>query len=428
MRLPALGRARSGPVTQDAGAPRPPRTWRAALYLLTGLPLTAGAALVLVAGFAFALATLAVALLGIPVTALTLAAADLVCRAERARTALLLHAVVPGPAPAPWTRGPWRTRLRALLGPRRWWQAVAVFLLVPGHLAGFAVVVVLWSAALGLLALPLYVTFGGTVVVGAGRLEGAPTLTVCALAGASLLFVAPPLTRATATLLLAISRRLLGTDERQTLADRVDELEYRRAAAVNAAEAERRRIERDLHDGAQQRIVALTIDLARAKSRFAADDPYAARPLVEKAHTHAMTALTELRDLVRGVHPPVLTDRGLDAALSGLTSLSPVPATIDVRLERRPPMATESAAYFVAAEALANVAKHARAQAVAVTVRQTGQLLVLTVRDDGIGGADPAGPGLTGLTGRVASVGGRLTVTSPPGGPTTLTAELPCAS
>ncbi|MFV2174865.1 sensor histidine kinase [Actinomadura sp. LOL_016] len=424
MRLPAVGRARSRTAAQGADAP----TWRAALYLLTGLPLTACAALVLVVGFACALATLALALLGIPVAVLTLAAADLVCRAERARIALLLRVAVPGPAPAPWTRGTWRARLRGMLGPRRWWWAVAVFLFVPVHLAGFAVVTVLWSAALGLLALPVHVACGGTVVLGTGLLEGALPLAGCALSGACLLLVAPPLTRSTAALLLTVSRRLLGTDGRRTLAERVDELEYRRAAAVDSAEGERRRIERDLHDGAQQRIVALTMELARAKSRFAADDPAAARPLVEQAHAHAMTALTELRDLVRGVHPPVLADRGLDAALSGLTSLCPVPATVDVRLDRRPPMAVESAAYFVAAEALANAAKHARARSVAVTVRRTGPLLVLTVRDDGVGGADPTGPGLTGLAGRAASVGGRLSVTSPPGGPTTLTTELPCGS
>jgi signal transduction histidine kinase len=416
-------RGRAVPV----GTPRA-GTLLAAVYLLTGLPLTLTTTLVLIVGFCLGLATLPLALLGIPVIALTLAVADLTCRGERVRTAALLRVDMPGPTVVPWTRGPWRARTRALLGPQRWWEAAAVVLLLPGHLVGFAVVTTVWSVSLTLLAIPFYVAAGGIVAMGDGPLEGAPALAACALAGVSLLLVAPVVTRATAARLAAVSRRLLGPDERRELVARVGELEYSRAAVVDSAEGERRRIERDLHDGAQQRLVAVTIDLARARSRFAADDPSAARPLVEQAHAHAMTALSELRELVRGVHPPVLSSRGLDAALSGLASLSPVPTTVDVQLAERPPMVVESVAYFVAAEALANVAKHARARTVAVTARRSGPLLVLTVRDDGVGGADRRGAGLTGLAGRVASVDGSLTVDSPPGGPTILTAELPCAS
>jgi signal transduction histidine kinase len=226
---------------------------------------------------------------------------------------------------------------------------------------------------------------------------------------------------------LAIARRLLGPDR---LAARVGELERSRAAVVVSAEQERRRIERDLHDGAQQRLVALAMQLGRAKSRFATD-PEGARKLLDEAHTEAKLALAELRDLARGLHPAVLTDRGLDAALSGLAARSPIPVVVEVD-----PAAGQDAvpvvdaiAYFVVAEALTNVAKHARATRAAVVVRRLDGLLRVVVTDDGVGGADPAaGTGLRGLADRVSGVDGRLHVDSPSGGPTVLTVELPCAS
>ena len=196
---------------------------------------------------------------------------------------------------------------------------------------------------------------------------------------------------------------------------------------VDAAEAERRRIERDLHDGAQQRLVALAMELGRAKSKFA-DDVDAARELVDQAHAEAKAALTELRDLVRGVHPPVLTDRGLDAALSGLAARCPVPVEVHVEAPVRPKASVEAVAYFVVAEALTNVAKHSRASHANVVVEGHGYpgTLSIVISDDGIGGADPGGAGLAGLADRVAGVDGTLTVESPSGGPTIISAVLPC--
>ena len=172
----------------------------------------------------------------------------------------------------------------------------------------------------------------------------------------------------------------------------------------------------------------MAMDLARAQARFDAEEPAAARPMVDQAHGHVLAALAELRSLVRGVHPPVLSDRGLDAALSGLAALCPAPVTVDVDLAARPGAAVEAIAYFVVAETLTNVAKHSRAAQAWVNVRGDLGRLIVTVRDDGIGNADPAGAGLTGLAARVESVDGRLTIDSPPGGPTLITAELPCAS
>ena len=225
----------------------------------------------------------------------------------------------------------------------------------------------------------------------------------------------------------AIARWLLGPGHSADLSARIGELERSRARVVDSAETERRRIERDLHDGAQQRLVSLAMNLGRAKARFA-DDPDAARAIIDQAHAEAKQALTELRNLVRGVHPPVLADRGLDAAISGLAALSPVPVQVHIDLPARPPASVEAIAYFVVAEALTNVAKHAHATHAEVTVSRPGDVLEVLVRDDGRGGADPHGQGLAGLADRVAGVDGRLSVRSPAGGPTVIEVELPCAS
>src|SRR4051794_18683123 len=209
---------------------------------------------------------------------------------------------------------------------------------------------------------------------------------------------------------------------------RIAELETRRTGAVDAAATELRRIERDLHDGAQARLVALAMDLGLARERMVSD-PDAAAALIDGAHEDAKTALVELRDLARGIHPAILTDRGLDATVSALAARCPVPCTVDVDLPRRPPAAVESAAYFTVAEALANVAKHSGARAAAITAREQGGRIVVDVRDDGRGGADPArGTGLAGLRGRIEALDGTLAVISPPGKGTVLRAELPCGT
>ena len=211
------------------------------------------------------------------------------------------------------------------------------------------------------------------------------------------------------------------------LAARVTELEISRERVVDAAEAERRRIERDLHDGAQQRLVALAMELGRAKAKFG-NDPEGAKVLLDRAHIEAKAALTELRNLVRGVHPPILTERGLDPALSGLAALCPIPVDVHVEVPVRPKPAVEAVAYFMVAEALTNVAKHSRASHANVVVEGHGfpGTLTVLVSDDGIGGADPHGAGLSGLADRVSGVDGELSVESPSGGPTMISAVLPC--
>ncbi|MEU6726651.1 histidine kinase [Nonomuraea wenchangensis] len=209
-----------------------------------------------------------------------------------------------------------------------------------------------------------------------------------------------------------------------SLAQRVRELTASRAAAVDARAAELRRIERDLHDGAQARLIAVRMNLGLARS---AEDPAQARELIEEAWESAGQALTDLRDLVRGIHPPVLADRGLAGAIEAAALICPVPVATDLVLTGRPEPPVESALYFAAAEALSNVAKHSQATRAWVRLRHTGDRLRLVVGDDGHGGADPAaGTGLRGIAERLSAFDGTLTVHSPPGGPTILTMELPC--
>ncbi|MGZ4706162.1 MAG: sensor histidine kinase, partial [Acidimicrobiales bacterium] len=224
-----------------------------------------------------------------------------------------------------------------------------------------------------------------------------------------------------------LARVLLGPGRTQQLDAQVAALTDSRSRVVDAAEVERQRIERDLHDGAQQRLVALAMDLGRAREKWDTD-PAGAQLLVEDAHREAKQALVELRDLARGIHPAVLTDRGLDAALSSVAARSPVPVHLSVDVPRRPSATIEGIAYFVVCEALTNVAKHADATRTAVTVARRGDRLLVEITDDGHGGASESGGGLAGLRDRIEGVDGWMHVSSPIGGPTTILAELPCGS
>jgi len=220
-------------------------------------------------------------------------------------------------------------------------------------------------------------------------------------------------------------RRLPWLRERQ-LTERVEELTRTRRGALDVQAAELRRIERDLHDGAQARLVALSMKLGRAEERL--DEHPEVAELVRQARLDAADAIVELRDLARGIAPPVLADRGLAAAVDALARRSPMPVSVEASVERRPAPVVETAAYFVAAESLTNAAKHAGGAPARVALWQEAGRLVIEVSDDGPGGADPDGSGLTGLRHRVQALDGTLTVTSPPGGGTTVRGELPCES
>jgi signal transduction histidine kinase len=225
--------------------------------------------------------------------------------------------------------------------------------------------------------------------------------------------------------LLGMHGVLLGLWPRQReLVERVDELTRTRRGALDVQASELRRIERDLHDGAQARLVALTMQLGRAEARLE-EHPDVAE-LVREAKGEASAAIAELRDLARGIAPPVLADRGLPAAVEALGARAPIKTTVDARVARRPPPVVETAAYFVVAESLTNAAKHAGAGARAsVRVRDGDGRLLVDVSDDGEGGADAGGSGLTGLRHRVEALDGDLVVTSPAGSGTTIRAELP---
>jgi signal transduction histidine kinase len=208
---------------------------------------------------------------------------------------------------------------------------------------------------------------------------------------------------------------------------RLEELRASRARLVEAGDAERRRLERDLHDGAQSRLVGLALMLRTARARAAEDRELAT--LLDRAQEELQTGLTELRELARGIHPAILTERGLAPALDGLVSRAPVPVTLEAETEERLPSPVESAAYFVVSEALANVAKYARASHATVRVRRENGRVSVDVTDDGVGGADATrGSGLRGLADRVAALDGTLSLHSPPGDGTRLHAEIPCGS
>jgi signal transduction histidine kinase len=246
------------------------------------------------------------------------------------------------------------------------------------------------------------------------------------LAALGPLAAVPPLARRLARADERAGRRLLGPGRTEVLTQRVEALSRSRADLMAAADAERRRIERDLHDGAQQRLVSLALHLGLARERLS-DLPDEARQVIADAHDEATQALTELRELVRGLHPAVLDNRGLDAALSGIVARAPLPVRLRVAVGQRCAPSIEAIAYFTVSEALTNVAKHAGAGQASVTVERTGDRLRIVVTDDGRGGATTVdGSGLHGLAQRAAAIDGTLTVHSPPGGPTTLTVELPC--
>jgi signal transduction histidine kinase len=218
---------------------------------------------------------------------------------------------------------------------------------------------------------------------------------------------------------------LLGPNQTKQFEIKAQRLQASRARGVDAAEAERRRIERDLHDGAQQRLVSVAMSLGRAKSKFD-NDPNAVRALIDEAHMDAKLAVSELRDLARGIYPAVLGDRGLDAALSAQAAKSPIHVDVEVIIDRRPPAAVETTAYFIVGETLTNMAKHSGATEAGVKVWRSDETIVVEITDNGHGGAEiRPGGGLAGLADRAATIDGVITVVSPPGGPTVIRADLP---
>jgi signal transduction histidine kinase len=382
---------------------------------------------VVVTGWSLAIG-LAITLIGLPIALLTVALSRAMAAVERRRAQLVLGAPLEARYRS-WTRGSVWKRLRSVFADPTTWKDLAWhLLLLPVGIDGFTIALTTWSTTAGLLLMPAWWWIGHdgwAVDLGLFSIDGWPE----AFAGTAIGLLSIPLTmalvRGSGAAAGALAQVVLGPGTR-ALEERVETLTATRAGAVDAATLELARLERDLHDGAQARIVAVAMDLGMAEQQ-ARSDPQAAEELVRRARENAGQALVELRELARGMRPALIAERGLGEAVRALVARSPLPATAEVKLEGALPAAVETAAYYVVAEALTNAAKHASATSVAVRLWRTGDLLVVEVSDDGVGGADPSGGGLTGLRRRVAALDGALRVASPAGGPTLVRAELPCA-
>ncbi len=307
-----------------------------------------------------------------------------------------------------------------------WRELVFLFLRFPLGLGGFILVVLLGSLPVAAVT-AVIVFLTGTEVLG---VSWSGLGTIGGVLGTIAIFaLGPTIVWAYAQLHGLIAHYLLGPST-TALTQRVTEAESRRDQSVTAAEAERQRIERDLHDGAQARLSTVAMDLGRAKRKLQQGaDPEEVAAVIDSAHADAKAAIVELRNLARGIHPAVLTDRGLDAALSDVVARSTVPVSLTVDLPARPSATTESAAYFAVSELLNNINRHASARRAWITVAARGDTLLTDVGDDGVGGVDTGlGTGIAGLRQRIESLGGTLTIDSPLGSGTTATIELPMVS
>jgi len=428
--LPAPVRA-GGAWRTFVRAPIAKHTWACLLYLIISAPLA-------VAGFVFVVAFLAIGVsmtitfVGLPLIGLTVELGRRAGRLHRRLGRKIVGARVDDPPPFERRPGILGWLSAALADGTGWRGLVYLLLKFPLAFVGAFGAALFWAEALLTFLYPVWWTvLHPTNKDSHGRLHHAglqfgdfffdtwPKALLVALVGFVALFLGPWPVRAVVALDGVLMRRLLGPLRGSK---RVRELEEKRSHAVEDSAAALRRIERDLHDGTQARLVALAMGLGQARET---DDPERLRELVGNAHDNAKDAIAELRDLVRGIHPPVL-DQGLDAALATLAARSAVPVELHTRVPQRPSPAIETIAYFCVAELLTNIAKHSGAQHVTVQAFERGARLHLEVRDDGDGGARiGAGTGLSGLDERVRTVDGTLTVHSPPGGPTAIAVELP---
>ena len=386
--------------------------WRSVAYL-TGGALLGLTTIVAVVGMLLAGLVLSVVLIGVAGFVATVLSGVVVGRLERWRMRLVDSEKLPDPHRRV-TRPGLRAWLEVRLREQATWREFGYAMVAAGVLCWMDLVVLI-----GAVYVPLMLLLGPVYIDDEPLIN---TLGIAALGIPVAIVMAYPVT-AWAGARSAMARAILAPRSDDTDAKLV-EVTRSRARLVDAFEVERRRIERDLHDGAQQRLVALSMQLGLARLELPAGSPAAEQ--VGAAHELAKEALTELRELIRGVHPKILTDRGLAAAVEAVSGTAPVPVDLHLRIPGRLPGAVEVTAYFVVVEALANVAKHSQANRALVAAWLVGGRLLLDVRDDGRGGADASrGSGLTGLADRVAAVDGTVALSSPPGGPTLLHVEIP---
>lgn len=433
-----------GAVAAFLLSPLHPATWAALAAILAGFWVEL-LVFSFVVGMFSAGASLVVIGVGVVFIAIAIEASRGFARFERWRAGwadprpLLAHAY------RPYGSGLRDALVALFLDVARWRDVLYVGIAFPLVILEFVAVALLWAPTIALLSVPVWALTEGVPVPTAVPVPGIGVLPVlgatvpvgttgvvagATLAGLILLPVAATVTRGLMVLHRAVIAGLLCASERQVLERRVATLETSRRAVLDVEASELRRIERDLHDGAQQRLVVLALNLGLAEQRIDTD-PDGAKALVADARDQARQALAELRDLVRGIAPSILLDRGLVAALAALAGRSPVPTVVASELAEgeRLPDAVERAAYFVVAEAVANGAKHAGATHGEIRVRREPAGLVVEVEDDGPGGATLVpGGGLAGLAGRVEALDGRLEVDSPDGGPTIVRATIPLSA
>ncbi|MBB6348755.1 sensor histidine kinase [Nonomuraea muscovyensis] len=402
-------------------------------YTLVGFPTAVIGFVLMVAGVAAGAGTVVV-WVGVPVLAGTLMMARGFADAERGWLADVLRRppVRPRYKPAPEGAGRFRRLVNPLTSGQSWLDLLHCLLNFPIAVASFSLTVTFWAVPLLALTYPLYGLVTSRIpnnvelpeLLGFG--DGYVTNAVFyVLLGLVFLLILPFATRMSALLRAGLGRALLtGVAELQ---ERIDDLAEGRAAAVSAEANALRKLERDIHDGPQQRLVSLAMELSRAQRQLG-KDPEAAQQTISSAITATRETLDELRALSRGIAPPILSDRGLAPALAALAGRCTIPVELDVQITGRFQAAVENAVYFVVAETLTNVAKHSRATVCTIQLTRTGNTLMLTIGDDGVGGAHVAkGHGLAGLADRLRAVDGELTVDSPDGGPTVIVAEVPCA-
>ena len=413
--LLGFARRSRSPLRDVLLSPIHPATWSANAAIGLGL-VTSVVGFTAVVSLASAGLTVLLAGIGVLLIALAIEGARVVAQIERSRVFLGESVRPPAHPYRPWRGGPIGVLRAEFADESRWRDVLYVAVNLPLAMIEFLVVATAWAAALAALTAPVWVDDPGDV------------LTVVAVgAGVLLLPIAASLSQLVIALHRGVVAALLCTSESRELRRQVATLRESRSAVLDVEASELRRIERDLHDGAQQRLVMLTIDLGLASERVETD-PVAAKQLILEGQAQAREALAEIRQLVRGIAPSILLDRGLVAALESIAGRGPVPTVLVSELPSgwRVPASVERTAYFVATEALANVAKHSRAAHCEVRLRLRGERLLVEVWDDGVGGARIApGGGLAGLASRVEGVDGTLGVSSPPGGPTTVRAELP---
>ena len=402
---------------------------RRLVYLLLSFVLGLTWFIVLVVGLSLGF-SLAITLIGIPLLIGMLWAIRWMAQAERACVHALIGVDVSAHYRQPKNPGIGSQIVTRLGDPQTWKDLVYLVAQFPLGLLWFVIAVTAVSLSVGLVTAPLYYwAVPDGLEVGVFTIDTLPEALVAVPVGALGCWATWHIANGLGALHGAWARLLLASSPDPELTARVDEMRSSQARIIEAADEARRRIERDLHDGAQQRLVALSLKLGMARKRLEGDDGAAATALVAEAHEESKLALAELRDLARGIHPAILTERGLGPAIEELASRAPIPVTVEEVPDGRLTPSAEAAAYFVVAECLSNVAKYAQADEASVRARREVRRIVVEVSDDGIGGADPAnGSGLRGLADRVEALDGALTVRSVAGEGTTVRAEIPLTS